>query len=161
MSVFFNNIKHFFITIILFILIGVFIFYTFNLKFNITSSMPLGIYQIQNTTPKKGDLVIFKLLQNNKILLKRVVAANGDFVKVDKNGVFINENLVTNSNIFKFDTKGNPLKNANINTNLQQNEIFVMGDHEKSFDSRYFGIINTNDIKIQKVREIFTWNNNG
>ncbi|HDX6268370.1 TPA: S26 family signal peptidase, partial [Campylobacter fetus subsp. venerealis] len=62
---------------------------------------------------------------------------------------------------FKFDTKGNPLKNANINTNLQQNEIFVMGDHEKSFDSRYFGIINTNDIKIQKVREIFTWNNNG
>ena len=68
MSVFFNNIKHFFITIILFILIGVFIFHTFNLKFNITSSMPLGIYQIQNTTPKKGDLVIFKLSQNNKIL---------------------------------------------------------------------------------------------
>ena len=53
MSVFFNNIKHFFITIILFILIGIFIFHTFNLKFNITSSMPLGIYQIQNTTPKK------------------------------------------------------------------------------------------------------------
>ncbi|OCS38168.1 signal peptidase I [Campylobacter fetus] len=161
MSVFFNNIKHFFITIILFILIGVFIFYVFNLKFNITASMPLGIYQIQNITPKKGDLVIFKLSQNSEILLKRVVAVNGDFVKVNKNGVFINKKLLENSTIFKFDTKGNPLKNVNINTNLQQNEIFVMGDHEKSFDSRYFGIINTNDIKIQTVREIFTWKKDG
>ncbi|MCZ6168089.1 S26 family signal peptidase [Campylobacter ureolyticus] len=39
---------------------------------------------------------------------------------------------------------------------MQPNEIFVMGDHKRSFDSRYFGIINTNDIKIQKVREILT-----
>ena len=57
--------------------------------------------------------------------------------------------------------RGNPLQNVNINRKLQPNEIFVMGDHKRSFDSRYFGIINTNDIKIQKVREILTWNNNG
>ena len=156
-----SNIKYFFIILISFILVGVFIFYTFNLKFNTTASMPLGIYQIQNTTPKKGDLVIFKLSQNNKILLKRVVAANGDFVKVDKNGVFINKILVKNSTIFKFDTKGNPLQNVNINRKLRTNEIFVMGDHKRSFDSRYFGIININDTKIQKAREILTWNNNG
>lgn len=90
-----------------------------------------------------------------------MVAANGDFVRVDKNGVFINKILVKNSTIFKFDTKGNPLQNVNINRKLRTNEIFVMGDHKRSFDSRYFGIININDTKIQKAREILTWNNNG
>lgn len=156
-----SNIKYFFIILISFILVGVFIFYTFNLKFNTTASMPLGIYQIQKTTPKKGDLVIFKIPQKENLLLKRVVATNKDFIEVNKNGVFINGILVKNSTIFKFDTKGNPLQNANISKKLQKNEIFVMGDHERSFDSRYFGIININDIKIQKVREILTWNNDG
>lgn len=64
-----SNIKYFFIILISFILVGVFIFYTFNLKFNTTASMPLGIYQIQNITPEKGDLVIFNLSQNNEAVV--------------------------------------------------------------------------------------------
>ncbi len=151
-----------FFTISLFlIIIGISIFYYFGLLINNTYSMPLGIYQIKKEDQyiSKNDLVVFNIPQMEEKLLKKVVATKNDLVVVNETGVYVNGTLLENSKIFSFDTKGNPLKRAELNKILNENEIFAMGEHIRSYDSRYFGIINIKENKVLKVDKLFIWSN--
>ncbi|EOH3508443.1 S26 family signal peptidase, partial [Campylobacter coli] len=87
------------------------IFYFGGFHFNYTRSMPLGLYkEINSSTLNKNDIVLLKIPQKKEILLKKIVAVSGDFVEVNKQGVFINKILMPDSKIFSFDSKGNPLE---------------------------------------------------
>ncbi|ARE80660.1 S26 family signal peptidase [Campylobacter helveticus] len=45
------------------------------------------------------------------------------------------------------DIKGKSVENFIFNGTIPYNQFFVMGTHERSFDSRYWGFVNKKDIK--------------
>jgi len=142
----------------IFSLIGVFFF--FGLTVNLTESMPLGFYQFSssnNVDIVKNDLVIFNIPEKSEQLLKRVIAAENDHIVVNQDGVFLNSVLIPNSKIFYFDSKGHPLTPKFMDRTLTKNEIFAMGEHIQSYDSRYFGIVHVKENNIRKVHLLFTW----
>ena len=136
-------------------------FYFFGLTVNLTESMPLGLYQFSqgNTNIVKNDLIVFNIHQTSDQLLKKVVGIENDHVVVNQEGVFLNGTLVANSKIFRFDSKGHPLTPKLLDKILVKNEIFAMGDHIQSYDSRYFGTVYVEENNIRKVHLLFTWSN--
>ncbi|EKS1214967.1 signal peptidase I [Campylobacter jejuni] len=131
------------------------IFYFGGFHFNHTRSMPLGLYkEISSSIFNKNDIVLLKIPQKKEILLKKIVAINGDFVEVNRQGVFINKTLMPDSKIFSFDSEGNPLEFKPFKCKLKENELFVMGENIKSYDSRYFGVINILQNEVKKVKSI-------
>lgn len=142
-----------------FVLLALCIFAYFDgLYYNDTASMPLGLYkEVKNSKLQKDDLVILVVPQKTEPLLKKIVALSGDLVEVNRTGVYINNVLMPNSTIFKFDSEGNPLEFKSFKGILKQDEIFVMGDHVRSYDSRYFNIINTHKNQVRKVRAVITF----
>ncbi|MCV3371727.1 S26 family signal peptidase [Campylobacter lari] len=135
--------------------------YFFKIHFNTTFSMPLGIYkEVKNNMIAKNDIVIFTIPQKKEILLKKVIATKGDFVEVNASGVFINKIFIPNSTIFKVDSNNNPLEFSPIKHILKDNEIFVKGVHVKSYDSRYFGVVNIINNEVKKVIPVLIFNIN-
>ena len=136
-------------------------FYFFGLTVNLTESMPLGLYQFSqgNMDIVKNDLIVFNIHQTSDQLLKKVIAVENDHIVVNQDGVFLNGALVANSKIFRFDSKGHPLAPKLLDKVLVQNEIFAMGDHIQSYDSRYFGTVYVKENNIRKVHLLFTWSN--
>ncbi|EAI7269740.1 signal peptidase I [Campylobacter lari] len=129
--------------------------YFFKIHFNTTFSMPLGIYkEVENNIITKNDIVILKVPKKKEILLKKVIATKGDFVEVNASGIFINKIFIPNSAIFKVDSNNNPLEFNPIKYTLKDNEIFVKGEHIKSYDSRYFGVVNIINNKVKKVTPV-------
>lgn len=81
--------------------------------------------------------------------IKRVVAITGDKIEIKNDDVYLNENLVKNSNIYNVDKNGYKLPRLNngFKKILEINELFVYADGvNRSLDSRYIGIINKNNI---------------
>lgn len=80
-----------------------------------------------------GDVVAF--YYNNKILVKRVIAASGDWVDVTENGdVYVNDKLLDEPYLVE-----KALGDCNIEFPYQvpESRVFVMGDHRSvSVDSR-------------------------
>ncbi|CAL7891092.1 S26 family signal peptidase [Fusobacterium necrophorum] len=162
-----NGIKWLFIPLILFLIlvIGVLIFNHFFIL-NVSSSIPLGIYY--KYPPKKnyrlGEIVIFKpwknyemflyrqnYLEPGDLLMKYVQGLPGDSFSsfpeeeniwvLFKNG----KTFFPYSRIFEKDSSGRFLPRFQEIT-IAEGEIFVMGLHPKSLDSRYFGSISEENI---------------
>lgn len=98
---------------------------------------------------KTGDIIAF--YYNNNILVKRVIAAAGDWVDIDKDGnVYVNEELLDEPYI-----KEKALGDCNITLPYQvpDGRCFVMGDHRAtSIDSRNTAVgCVSNDMVIGKI----------
>lgn len=149
-----------------------------DVHYNTTPSLPLGFYQKVNASIEKGAYVSFcptrrpvfdMALARNYIstgdcangyrpLLKRVFAVAGDTVSINKRGVFINAQHVSNSAQMETDTTGNALPTYCLNQHVLTNtEFLLMSDvNPKSFDARYFGLAQRSEIR-KVVRPVFTW----
>ena len=109
---------------------------------------------------KKNDIIAF--YQGNKILVKRVVALEGDFVNIDDDGtVYINGNIIDEAYI---DNKS--LGNSNINYPYQvpSNHYFVLGDkRDTSLDSRNteVGAVSKKDVFGKVTLRIWPLNKMG
>ncbi len=147
-------------------------------SFNMSSSMPIGYYRLLNAENiHKDDLVIICLKDssfkkdaiergylevvnharcNIVPLLKKVVAEEQDHILVNSEGVFINNNFIENSKPIPTDSQGRKLTIAEIDKTLSKDEYFVLGEHPKSFDGRYFGIITKDEI-LNKAEPSFTF----
>jgi len=84
-----------------------------------------------------NDAVIIKA--ENKYLIKRVVAKNGDHIVVNTSGeVYVNDNLIC---------EGYYTTNKTYDIILKNNEYYCLGDNRAiSRDSRYYGIFEIDDI---------------
>lgn len=116
----------------------------------------------------RGDVMIFKLFENNnnpyegKYLIKRVIGLPGDRVvvengvttiynKANPKGFSINEPFVSYKDITK-----------NVDVTLDDHHYFVMGDNRaQSYDSRYWGPLDSKDIKGQVLFRIYPFTKAG
>lgn len=153
------------------LILSVMRFSPFKLFYNHTSSMPIGWYFVNFAARdvKINDLVIactpnkemaelalkrdyilhskYACNWGSEYLLKRVVAAPGDTVLVKNNQIYVNDKLLANSVILVADHLNQPLKSILQSATLDKNQYLLFGDTSSSFDSRYFGVVQRNNIK--------------
>ncbi len=123
---------------------------------NVTNSMPAMIYTLGHG--EKGSMASFcspishlsighgSCPDDSMPLIKRVVGVAGDLVTATDAGIEINGQPVPNSRPLDLDAKGQTLPHVRGFFYLKQGEIWMAGEHQNSFDSRYFG-----PIKIPKA----------
>lgn len=121
------------------------------LVWNASASAPIGLYRIKpNTPPEIGDFVLVRpdedlekfisergYLPENIPLLKRVAALPGDEICRDSEAIFINQTRVADA--LNFDSRGRKMPAWIGCFTLRSGEIFLLNDPENSFDGRYFG----------------------
>ena len=112
----------------------------------------LKIYQISIPSTHIDMLHKLGLPTHIHSLLKTVVAKSQDVINVTSKGVLINNQLYPNSR-GKLVARGVILHPIPIGYHhvLKENEYWVMGRTENSFDSRYFGVITQSQILNQVV----------
>ena len=88
---------------------------------------------IRGTKFERGDIIAF--YYSNKVLVKRVIAFEGEWVNIDNNGrVYINGELLDEPYLTEF-AKGNC--DIRLPYQVPDGRVFVMGDHRStSQDSR-------------------------
>ena len=128
-------------------------------RWNVTPSLPYGIYLLESDYSinhlDKNDIVAFKLdtltslahsrgylLKNNQVA-KYIMAMPGDTITVKEDCVIVNNDTLHNSAKYNFDSKGRRLPQFWADHKiLSSTEYFFFSPVIKSFDSRYFGLIN-------------------
>lgn len=127
------------------------------LVWNASPSVPTGLYWIKNGSPRNGDIVLVELpepyrtiadqrgyLPKNLPALKRVRALSGDEVCRIGRTIFINSATVSVAQLH--DIRGLKLPEWSGCRTLKPDEFFLLTDHPKSFDGRYFGPVDRSAI---------------
>ena len=113
--------------------------------------------------PEDGDIIVFstQLLQENgntKDLVKRIIAVEGEHIKIEDSKVYVNDKLIDEPYIHNNYTEGN------VDIVIPKDKVFAMGDNrEKSLDSRYedVGLVDEKDIMGKVVIRLFPFNKIG
>jgi conjugative transfer signal peptidase TraF len=139
------------------------------LIWNASNSIHIGWYFVFKRQPNFGEIAVIRppewieiyasargYLQLQTPLLKPVRAINGSFVCRFGRYVFIDGKLVAKAKYFDTGHRALPVwKGCRA---IKYDEIFVLGMHRDSFDSRYFGQINRTQVLGTAVRaaDLFT-----
>jgi conjugative transfer signal peptidase TraF len=130
-----------------------------HLIWNWTPSLPRGLYWLsRGAVPSPGRLVAFpvpadvremvalrRYLPPGAMLVKPVVAASGDRVCTDGGALTVNGAPL--GAILTEDTAGRPLPHYEGCGSVPDGQLFVASRYAKSFDSRTFGPIATQDVR--------------
>jgi conjugative transfer signal peptidase TraF len=124
------------------------------LVWNTTASTPIGLYAVTQATPKRGDLLITRLprdlellavsraiLVPNTPILKPVAALAGDLVCRAGLVVHINGRFAAIARAL--DHRGRRLPTWRGCRHLSVSQVFLLARHSDSFDSRYYGPVDT------------------
>jgi conjugative transfer signal peptidase TraF len=143
-----------------------------DLRINTTASMPLGLYREVTPRLERGTLVVFCLggeaaafgrqrgylpagqcQSRTQELVKRVAALPGDTVALSRSGVRVNGQEIARTSVRGADANGRSLPHAPfVERRLQAGELWVLGTaRERSWDSRYFGPIRTEQVRASAV----------
>jgi conjugative transfer signal peptidase TraF len=132
------------------------------LRFNITSSIPLGVYRVVGDTAlaRRGDVVLACLPESVARLAhdrgyvprggpcperlvpvgKLIMALAGDTVVVSSDGLHVNGQLVQNSRALVRDAVGRELRGIPSGRYpVSSGEVWLIGTSPRSFDCRYIG----------------------
>jgi signal peptidase I len=99
--------------------------------------------------PQRGDVIIFKYSETQDFI-KRIVALPGDSVMLKDGQLYINGNLLDESEYLdqSIYTKGGDFLKEGESKSVPEGEYFVCGDNRpNSSDSRVFGTIEEKNIK--------------
>ena len=156
-----------FIEIFVFTLAAVFIITSFFLRYSIVEG-----HSMQNTLqdadkllitgfmyePAQGDIVVLDSDVLNKVIVKRIIAIEGQTVRITPKEVYVDGELLDEPYVYIGDNFGNEIRDyyyvpegGYFEITVPEGEIFVMGDHRNnSDDSRSIGTISKEAI-IGKV----------
>jgi conjugative transfer signal peptidase TraF len=134
---------------------------------NVTPSVPVGLYWSHHRAPVRGDFVLTSLpsrlrdlaagrdyLRHDHLLLKKVAAMDGDRVCRRGRAVWINGHIHVWAR--RNDALGRALPVWFGCRELTGDELFILGTHPSSFDSRYFGSILCSDV-IAVANPLWVW----
>lgn len=131
---------------------------------NLTKSLPRGLYLVKKTVPQIGDLVIIDLpiklknmlvqradLNITSLLLKPIIATNGDYVCTHEQNILINNQIKL--------AKNHSIDLYVMCRTLTPQEFFVgIQSKDNSLDSRYFGPVTFQDLRaVVRPLIIFEW----
>lgn len=141
----------------------------FNLGVNVSTSMPLGVYQFTSSTPHSGDYVVLNLSENNPYasiirdrkylndnrdtLIKRLAAVEGDVISLTDGGVAVNGIKQPCSDIRLKDQQGNNLPIFLKPGPVPSGKALVLSLNPNGFDGRYFGLLDMDSL--QRVIPVF------
>lgn len=136
------------------------------LVWNASASVPVGLYRVVPGIPQRGDFVLVQTpetveklaakrgyLPAGVPLVKRVTAMEGDHVCAHEKAVFINGVKVAQRR--ESDSAGHPLSHWSACRKLLAGEVFLLADAPDSFDSRYFGPVNSTAL-IGRLEPLWT-----
>lgn len=116
----------------------------------------LFLLQDKNIT---NDYVVFrynkidyKNYHHGKLFIKKIGCDGGQHLLVQDYKVVCNGKTI--ATIFKKNDEGHALPNYEYNGIIPNNQFFALGEHIKSFDSRYFGLVDKKQI-TKSARRIF------
>jgi len=127
------------------------------LIWNASNSLPVGLYAVERRVPKVGEIAVLKppewaamiadqrrYLPRNAWLLKQVAASGGDIACRFGSFALINGKVVARAS--ERDKSGRAMPIWRGCKRLRATEIFVVSRHRNSFDSRYFGSVDTDPV---------------
>ena len=136
------------------------------LLINESPSLPQGLYwRTAAAAPGLGDIVALEPpraarryltglgMPPTVKLLKRVAAVQGQQVCARSSAVRVGDEVIP---VRRRDRRGLPLPRQVGCRALDEDEIFVLGDTDGSFDSRYFGPVRGTAV-AGIYREVLTW----
>lgn len=100
--------------------------------------------------PRQGDYILFtppviNKYTKGKLLVKRIVCSEGQRIQSVGLDYYCDGRYLGRARTE--DSKGNPVEPYRVDKVIQKGEYFVMGSNEKSYDSRYMGLIARHNIK--------------
>jgi len=134
------------------------------------NTLQIGDYIICNkfiyktTEPKRGDIVIFPYPKDPLVIyVKRVIGLPGESIEIKNKNVFINGALLSEPYAIHItETILSPGTSPRDNfgpIEIPNNELFLMGDNrDNSFDSRFWGLVNTAEVKGKVIYAYWSWN---
>ena len=127
------------------------------LVWNVSPSVPPGLYRIELGPFRRGDLVLIRLasdvaelaakrhyLPKSTYLIKFVSAVAGDQVCRLGDRIFVGGVLAARA--LARDGLGRPMPSWQGCRQLASGDLFLLADDQQSFDSRYFGVVSVRDV---------------
>lgn len=134
---------------------------------NVTPSAPIGLYFVKSKSPAIGDFVLVKpsihvkqLIEKRRYLppdtplIKRVAEVDG--AQICRAGTEIFVNGVKLAEALTVDSFGRAMPQWGGCFTLQSDELFLLNDHKKSLDGRYFGATKATQI-IGVAQPFLVW----
>ena len=106
-------------------------------------------------TPERSDIIVFQTTETGRKypLVKRIIALEGDTVRIEKDGIYVNGELLSEPYVYTTDPnyvyRDGLMNRFDLGREytVPLDHIFVLGDHrDYSADSRSFGFIPENSI---------------
>jgi signal peptidase I len=116
--------------------------------------------------PQRGDVIVFKYPEDpTRDFIKRVIGVGGDMVESRNKVVSVNGRKLVEPYVQHVDSG---IKPGGIDPRdnfgpitVPKGDVFVMGDNrDESYDSRYWGFVDDNQIKGKAIIIYWSWDSN-
>ncbi len=122
-----------------------------------TPSVKYHVLLESSGIPAKGDYVDVDVYHSSidgeraVRLTKRVACVAGELLRYENGRHYCGDNYL--GVVLKRTSEGLPLKAFEFNGVIPEGKVFLSGDHERSFDSRYLGLVN--ESALTRLTPIF------
>lgn len=149
----------------------------FGLRFNLTASLPIGVYRVTDDPPGRGSIVyvclpieVAEFARDRgylgagrcpgdiRPLGKVVVAVEGDVVMLERDAVRVNGAALPNSATVSEDSHGRKLPHHPWGAHrLRQSDLWLFSPyHRNAYDSRYYGPVSRSQV-VSRLQPVWTW----